>query len=273
MNEIMFSYNALDSETRIVVRQRTSEIKTLMKRTAQDIIEIGEKLIEVKGRLPHGAFGGWLESEFGWNRVTAHKFMRVAETFSNVQNSEHLNLSFETMAYLAAPSTPEPARQEAIARAEAGETITHKAAKEIVTEHKAQPEASEQDDAPEFVHHPDAIIKIYNPDFTDEDYRNLFTNEEFLEASRKAIEAIDDNIGFLSPQPPTSQRPTAPGQPTEDLSTFRHAAPKSMKIDELREVRKALQANPTLTVIDFGILLRSIFTLEQRNVIIKKLQH
>ena len=39
-------YAALDTETRIIVQQRTSEIKALMKRAATDIIEIGQKLIE-----------------------------------------------------------------------------------------------------------------------------------------------------------------------------------------------------------------------------------
>lgn len=44
----LFDYDALDTETRIVVQQRTTEIKALMKRAASDIIEIGQKLIEVK---------------------------------------------------------------------------------------------------------------------------------------------------------------------------------------------------------------------------------
>ena len=51
----------LDLETRIVGRQRTGEIKTLMQRTAQDLIEIGQKLVEVKARLGHGRFGAWLQ--------------------------------------------------------------------------------------------------------------------------------------------------------------------------------------------------------------------
>jgi hypothetical protein len=67
----LFDYARLDAETRIVVQQRTSEIRGLMRRAAQDIIDIGLKLIEVKGRLPHGAFGAWLGAEFDWGEVTA----------------------------------------------------------------------------------------------------------------------------------------------------------------------------------------------------------
>lgn len=138
----LFDYAELDSETRIVVMQRTEEIKTLMRRTAQDIIDIGTKLIEVKARLGHGNFGAWLDREFGWSDRTARKFMSIADAFGNRKSSSDLRMSFETMAYLAAPSTPDEARNEAIARAEQGETITHKAAQGIVQDYKtpSQPE-------------------------------------------------------------------------------------------------------------------------------------
>lgn len=110
-----------------MVQQRTGEIKALMKRTASDIIEIGKKLIDVKVRLGHGHFGGWLESEFDWSWDTANNFMRVADKFRNFQNLE----SFAPSAlYLLAKN--DEARAEAIERAEAGETITHAAAREII---------------------------------------------------------------------------------------------------------------------------------------------
>lgn len=136
LQQSLFDYATLDMETRVVVQQKTEEIKTLMRRTAQDIIDIGSRLIEVKQRLGHGNFGVWLDSEFGWNRVTASKFMNVYRQFSNVQSSEHLRLSFETMAYLASPSTPEAARIESIERAGQGEPITHAKAKTITAWHK-----------------------------------------------------------------------------------------------------------------------------------------
>jgi hypothetical protein len=68
--------------------------------------------------------------------------MSIADAFGNRKSSSDLRMSFETMAYLAAPSTPDEARSEAIARAEQGETITHKAAQQIVQDYKApsQPE-------------------------------------------------------------------------------------------------------------------------------------
>ncbi len=103
----------------------------LMKRTAQGIIEIGQKLIEVKKRLGHGRFLDWLSAEFDWHRDTANKFMHVAERFDSRQMSKISTFAPSALYVLAAPSTPETARQEALERASSGESITYKTAKEI----------------------------------------------------------------------------------------------------------------------------------------------
>lgn len=130
----LFDYQALDAETRIVVQQRTSEIKALMKRAAQDILDIGQKLIEVKARIGHGHFGAWLAAEFDWSQDTANNFIRVAQRFSDIPKISEFAPS--ALYLLAAPSTPEPARLEALERAEAGEAISYSTAREIVAEHR-----------------------------------------------------------------------------------------------------------------------------------------
>jgi N6-adenosine-specific RNA methylase IME4 len=133
----LFDYGALDSETRIVIQQRTGEIKSLMKRAAQDIIDIGEKLADVRQRLEDGLFSQWLRAEFDWGRSTAYNLIQVAKAFGGrpVQN---LDIRPSALYTLSAPSTPEPARQEAIERATAGEAITYTAARAIVQEHQAR---------------------------------------------------------------------------------------------------------------------------------------
>ena len=125
-----FNYAALNPETRIVVQQRTSEIKTLIQRTAQDIFEIGQKLIEVKAKLGHGHFRSWLKVEFEWSVSTATRFMQVAEQFKYT-NLIHLSIAASALYELAAPSTPEAARLEAIERASRGELISYSKAKQI----------------------------------------------------------------------------------------------------------------------------------------------
>lgn len=135
---VVFDYGQLDVETRIVVRQRTDEIKTLVRKSAQDIIDIGNKLLDVKERLGHGNFGAWLDKEFGWGDSTALRFMQVATHFKSVTVTD-LSIQAKALYLLAAPSTPEPARLEAVQRAQAGEAITHSTAKAIVAQHRPQP--------------------------------------------------------------------------------------------------------------------------------------
>lgn len=146
----LFDYGALDSETRIVVQQRTGEIKGLMKRAATDIIEIGQKLIEVKARLGHGNFGGWLASEFQWTPQLARQFMNVAETFCETENETLFRFGSSALRLLAAPSTPEAARLEALGRAADGENITNQLARDIVSNHlnPAIPFVPEEEDEP-----------------------------------------------------------------------------------------------------------------------------
>nr|WP_290224067.1 DUF3102 domain-containing protein [Trichocoleus desertorum] len=130
-----FDYSALDLEQRVVVQQRTSEIKDLINRNAQNTIEIGQKLIEVKTRLGHGHWLQWLGAEFNWTHDTAGNLMRVARSFDQIPKISEFAPS--ALYLLSSPSTPEEARQEAIALAESGERVTHAKAREIVAEHKS----------------------------------------------------------------------------------------------------------------------------------------
>ena len=132
---IEFSYGMLNLATRKVVQQHTIEIKGLLRRTAQDIIDIGEKLSEVKQELGHGQFLDWLRTEFDWSESAARKFMQVHRKFKTV-NFTHLNIATSAMYLLAADCTSETARAEAVQRADAGEVITRAKAKEIVQNHE-----------------------------------------------------------------------------------------------------------------------------------------
>lgn len=130
-----FSYGILNLATRKVVQQHTIEIKGLLRRTAQDIIDIGEKLSEVKQELGHGQFLDWLRTEFDWSESAARKFMQVHRKFKTV-NFTHLNIATSAMYLLAADCTSEAARAEAVQRADAGEVITRAKAKEIARHHE-----------------------------------------------------------------------------------------------------------------------------------------
>lgn len=105
------------------VRDAAVRIRMRMSRTAEDIVEIGRDLIRVKDLLGHGNFLPWIETEFGMSADTAGRFMQVAKNLSG--RIPH-GAEFEpTVLYaLAAPSTPEPVRQEVLRRANAGEKVT-----------------------------------------------------------------------------------------------------------------------------------------------------
>lgn len=73
------------------LQQITVEIKVLKQQTAQNIIEIGKRLKQVKESLPHGDFGKWISEEVDFTWQTADKFIRVAEQFGNYATSRNLS--------------------------------------------------------------------------------------------------------------------------------------------------------------------------------------
>ena len=130
-----FDYSSLDANVRSVVQQRTSEIKNLMRRTVRDVIEIGQKLTDVKSELGHGNFLKWLQMEFEWQERSARNFMRVSEVFKTA-NFADLDIAPSALYLLAAPSIPEQVRHKVLSLADRGETITYTKAKSIISEHK-----------------------------------------------------------------------------------------------------------------------------------------
>lgn len=102
----LFDYASLDTDTRLFVQEKAQAIHMRLKRTAEDIIAIGQDLLAVKGRLQHGQFGRWLQAEFDMTDRHALNFMRVASRFGS--KSEIISDLPVTVIYeLAAPSTPE----------------------------------------------------------------------------------------------------------------------------------------------------------------------
>jgi hypothetical protein len=134
----LFDYSVLDAETRIVVQQRTGEIKSIAKRVAADVVEIGEKLADVKQRIrERGRFHEWLECELGWSERTAYNFIGVHQRFGSA-NFAIENVAVSALYALAAPSTPADAVETVKRLADGGERVTHTRAEEIIEEAKAK---------------------------------------------------------------------------------------------------------------------------------------
>jgi len=63
----------------------TAEILILKQQTAHNIMEIGKRLIFVKESLPHGEWGKYLKEKVDFSQVTANKFMKISEEYSNLK--------------------------------------------------------------------------------------------------------------------------------------------------------------------------------------------
>ena len=63
----------------------TAKIKKLTNQTAESIIEIGKEMLQVKVNLSYGEFTKWLENEVNYSQRTAYNFMKIAQTFPDLQ--------------------------------------------------------------------------------------------------------------------------------------------------------------------------------------------
>ena len=124
----------------------TTEIKTLT-RAAQRMaltyaVEIGRRLKEAKGMLPHGRWGLWLKEEVDFSQSTANNFMRLFEEYAAdqitldgaVAKSQALgNLSITKALQLLA--LPEEER-ESFAKANKIETLSTREVEKLIEEKK-----------------------------------------------------------------------------------------------------------------------------------------
>ena len=117
------SYEPIPPEDMAFITAASERIRLRMKRTSEDIIEIGKDMIEVKERLNHGQFGFWLENEFDMTERHARRFMNVADRFGG-KTDILSDFKPAILCELAAPSTPDEVVEKAQAIAASGEKVT-----------------------------------------------------------------------------------------------------------------------------------------------------
>jgi hypothetical protein len=121
-----------------VLAKYATEIRRLVKRAKEDIVEIGRYLHQAQEHAGHGTWLIWIEAEFGWSDQTARRFIHVYEftrdsKFNNLLNSD---LPLSALYQLAAPNTPIEARQQVAERIESGETLSCATVTEVIAEAK-----------------------------------------------------------------------------------------------------------------------------------------
>ncbi|WPE22456.1 DUF3102 domain-containing protein [Shinella zoogloeoides] len=121
--QLAFNYDIVPEPVAIQAREAAQRIKLRLRRSAEDIIEIGRDLLAVKERIGHGNFTPWLQAEFGMSEHTARRFMGVARQFGD-KTSIVRDLDPTALYELAAPKTPIEVREEIEKMIEAGEVVT-----------------------------------------------------------------------------------------------------------------------------------------------------
>lgn len=212
MNQLtLFDYNQLDSETRIITKQRAGEIRSLMRSTAENVMQVGEKLLEVQLKLGNGQFDAWLSAEFDWSRRTAYNFIGVFKQFRDRANFAQIDVATSALYLLAAPSTPDSAVDEVMARAEAGESISHSQAKGIVAEHKAEESARLEAQRPRLPETQPQITRIENPPpapWEEDDAAGATVEPAYK------VNVVGNLAGDVAPKAPAPPPPPAPAAPT-----------------------------------------------------------
>ena len=75
------------------LEQRVAKIKFYLNQTAQNILEVGKRLIQAKALLSYGEWQNWFANNFNLTDCTAQKFMACAERFGKRQTSAVLKSS------------------------------------------------------------------------------------------------------------------------------------------------------------------------------------
>ena len=115
-----FDYDQLDDATALEAK---SVVERYRARTETYMFDTGRDLLAIKGRLDHGQFLEWLKAELRLTPRSAQRFMSVSEVLGS--KSDTVSYLPPTVLYkLAAPTTPQAAREEIVGRIEAGEALS-----------------------------------------------------------------------------------------------------------------------------------------------------
>lgn len=246
--DLDYDYDQIaDGETRTLARRAAQDIKPRLRRAAQDIVIIGQRLAEVQAKLPHGQWTPWLETEFDMTYRTAVNFIRVADRFSG--KSEMISDLTPTALYaLAAPSTPEDAIIEVEQHIAAGNPPTVAQTKQIIANHKPAPKTPIQDERFSFQSRVAAVNLVLNeqPEAAElilDDLRNgrkgwyhelilCYTDDTDADTWR----AVARHIDARQPVPPAVSAPPSTVFPSGDNKELSPETPRERRIAQAQSL-------------------------------------
>lgn len=132
----------LEGMTR-AVNQRCAKWKKMLGDAQAEGVGVGKDLIAIRAYLQEthvpGGFDGWLAREFKLSRTHAYRLIDTAKEFGDCPN---LGQYDQTAIYLlAAPGTPQEARDEAKQLADSGKFVDYTTASRVIEKHKADAQA------------------------------------------------------------------------------------------------------------------------------------
>jgi hypothetical protein len=137
--ERALSVSGLDLETMTkAVNSRCATLLKMLGDVQAEIVGIGKDLIGIRSFIQDqnvpGGFDGWLSRDFQWSRTQAYRFIDVAKEFGECPKLGHYELS--AMYLLAAPGTPQGAKDEARQLVAGGESVDHATATLLIGKYK-----------------------------------------------------------------------------------------------------------------------------------------
>ncbi len=133
----LFDYGTLDAKSKNIVQREDKAFDRNMADAGTSFILACHNLYLIHEVLQYKrpGFVDYCRSKQGLSNGTAYRMLDVAAKFPNLGN---IAVAPSALYALAAPSTPDAAREEALERAGNGESISHATARAIVEEHRQE---------------------------------------------------------------------------------------------------------------------------------------
>ncbi len=130
---IGFDYSFLSKEDAQWIQDRTQKINSLLKRTAQNTIDIGRYITEVRASLEHGQYEQWVRTSLPIGLTSVYRYQNVYERLKDIgiEDVSAMDIAPTALYELTSAKVPNSAIIEMKELAESGEKIDIRLAKKI----------------------------------------------------------------------------------------------------------------------------------------------
>lgn len=182
--------------------QAEGQIRGYGKLVVSGIVEIGRKLVEVKGRVGYSGFVVFVTERLSWSERAGNRFVSVAEMFTTANLAvDDLSIDASSLYLIAAPSTPAEVRGKVLEQAAEPEGISRAQVEKLVTAARQQQAEADRTtlDATIAEHHRtlDAKIAAIRDEYAG---KLVLDPDELVRRIDAAAEPIRKNIEQLTAQ-------------------------------------------------------------------------